>query len=265
MNKHTKEILKIEIFKLFRNRINYVYIAAVLITPIVSSFGLRMIENTKNSGTGYSYVLLSLQTLSTMIIPIMLLLFAASTVSSEKTTGTIRNILVSGYSKAQFISSKIIASLIFLLILMSIAATTTILIGYFSFGFGNITEDGFLILKQSQFWINFLISYSLLAIALFAVISFGIMVSTIAQNNISSITIAIGSYILLEGIKTKLHIENYIYSSYIEFPLNMLGDLTEGFYSTWMPKLSHFLLVSSLWIFISLFISFFVIKKIDFK
>jgi len=260
-----KEMITSELFKLLKNKVNYIYIVVTLVAIIASSFGMKLIENTDNLNTGYSFILFSLQTLFTTIIPIMLLLFAASTISSEKNPRTIRNILATGCSKNQFVISKVIASLIFLLVIMATAAIAAIFIGYIAFGFGNISEDGFVIMTHYQFWAKFLISYAILTISLFAVISFGIMISTIAQNNISAITTVIGTYIVLEGIKTKVHIENFVFSSYIEFPLNLVSELTEGLHASWTPKLYYYLIISALWIIISLSTSFLVIKKLEFK
>jgi len=265
MKSHLKELISIEFLKLLKNKINYVYLIIILITVLASSFGIKLIENQDNTPTGYSYILLSLQTVSTTIMPVMLLLFAASTITTEKTSGTVRNILVTGCSKKEFLSSKIIASFVFQLILMATAAILAILIGYTLFGFGNISEDGFIIMTQNQFWIQFLFSYFLLALILFAVISFGIMVSTLMQNNVTAITTAIGTYIVLESIKTKLHIGNLLYSSYIEFPLNTLNELTEGFRTSWTPQLYYYLIISIAWISFPLFIAFLVIKKLEFK
>ena len=78
-------------------------------------------------------------------------------------------------------------------------------------------------------------------------------------------SVAIGTYILLEGIKTRLHIENIIYSSYIDFPLSILSGRVEGFHLSWIPNLYYCLLVSMLWIFLSMFVSFLVIRKLEFK
>lgn len=236
-----------------------------LVTIIVLVLSVRFIESTNNTNMGYFSIVFSLQTFSTTIMPIMLLLFAANTVSSEKTNSTIRNILVSGCSKSQFIISKIIVSLMFQLILMVIVAITAIFISYILFGFGNIAEDGFVIMAQHQFWTQFVISYALLIIVFFTTILFGILISTIAQNNISSITIAISSYIVLEIIKIKLKIVAFIYSSYIEFPLNNLSELMEGFHTSWTPKLYYYLSVNIFWIFIFLFIALLAIKKQEFK
>jgi len=236
-----------------------------LVTIIATALSVRFIESTNNTNMGYFSIVFSLQTFSTTIMPIMLLLFAANTISSEKTNGTIRNILVSGCSKSQFIISKIIISLMFQLTLMVIAAIAAIFISYILFGFGDIAEDGFVIMTQYQFWLQFVISYVLLIIVFFTTILFGILISTIAQNNISAITIAVSGYIVFEIIKIKLKIGSFIYSSYIEFPLNNLSELIEGFHASWTPKLYYYLSVNIFWIFIFLFITLFAIKKQEFK
>ena len=254
-----------ETSKLIKNRTSYIYLAIILVLIIASSFGIKLIENTSGANNGYSFVLFSLQAVSTTILPFLLLMFSANIISSEKSSGTIRNILVSGCSKSHFILSKLISSFLFQLALMGLSALIAITIGYLLFGFGKISEDGLIIMSQYQFWLQFLISYTCLAIVLFAAISFGIMISTIAQTTISAVVMAIGSYIVLESIKAKLHIESYIYSSYIEFPLGNLSNLVEGFRVSWMPKIYHCLTVSTLWILITSTLSFIIIKKSEFK
>jgi len=224
-----------------------------------------MLDSTNSARSGYSYMLFSLQTISTTIMPLLLLLFSANMITSEKIFGTIRNILVVGCSKSQFLFSKVITCLIFQIFIMVMAMLTTIVIAYFNFGFGNISEDGIIILSCHQFWFQFIFAYSLLALVLFAVTTFGIMLSTFCRNSASAITSAIGIYIMLESVKSKLHIENLIYSSYIEYPLNVVSELVEGFHAAWGPKLLYLIFISTLWIFFSLSASFIIIKKLEFK
>jgi ABC-2 type transport system permease protein len=262
---HLKAQIVNEFVKLIKNKINYIYFSAILIIAICSYFGIKLLENSNSPTTGYSYVLLSLQTFFSTVMPFMLLLFSASIVSSEKSTGTIRNILATGCSKNQFLISKIIVSFLFQLILTVIVAIISILVGYLTFGFTDIREESFLIMTQQQFWIQFLVAYGILSVALFAVTAFGIMISTIAHNVISAITLAISSYIVMEGVKAKLHIENFIFSTYIEFPLNIVSEFVEGFYPSWTPKIYWYFFVSCAWIIISLTISFFILKKLEFK
>ena len=254
-----------EIFKLVKNKTTYIYIAIVLSLIVASSFGMRFIDSSSRSSNGYSFIIFSLQTLSTTVLPFILLMFSANTVSSEKTSGTIRNLLVSGCSKNQFILSKLVSSFVFQAMLMIISAVTAIVLGLILFGYGNISEDGLIIITQYQFWSQFLISYVILSIVLFTTVSFGIMVSTITQTTISAIVTAIGSYIVLESIKTKLHIDNFIYSSYIEFPLDRISNMVEGFRGAWAPKVYYCLTVSLLWILVTSAISFIMIKKSEFK
>lgn len=265
MKNYLNETIKIEFYKILKNKVNFIYIFIIVAFGVASLFGMQLFEKTNNANSGYTFLLFYLQTLSNTILPIMLLLFASSTISSEVTFGTIRNILVSGCSKTQFLISKIFASLIFQLILMFVAAILAIIFSYLFFGLGNITEDSFMIISKSQFWVNFFIAYILLIISLFAATSFGIFISTLIRNTVSSVTVAIGTYILIEGIKTKLHIENFVYSTYIEWPLNTISELSEGFYASWVPKIFSYLLVSFSWIILSLILSALIIKKRDYK
>ena len=265
MSNYLRQATLNEIFKLLKHKTTYVYIIFVLMAIISSSFGIKFIEGTNNANNGYSFIIFSLQTLSTTILPFILLMFATNTISSEKASGTIRNILASGCSKNQFILSKLISSFVFLLILLIIAAIAAVIIGSMSFGFGNLGEDGLVSITPFQFWSLFITAYAILAIVLFAGISFGIMVSTITQTTISAIVVAISSYMVLEGIKTSLRIENFIYSSYIEFPLDRIGNMVEGFPTTWAPRIYTCLIVSTLWIIITSAVSLIALKKTEFK
>lgn len=254
-----------EIIKLAKNKINYLYVIVVGGIIIASACGMEIVGISNNPNGGYLHLLFSLQTLASMVLPILLLLFASNIVSSEVSIGTIRNILVSNSSRKHFLISKIITSFVFQIILMVIATIIAIVIGYFFFGFGDLIEDGFKIMSWQQFWIQFIFAYILLAIVLFAAVSFGILASVIAMNNIAAVTLAMGSYILIEAVKAKLHIENFIYSTYIEFPLGILGESAEGFSISWTPKVYQCLVVSISWIVLSLLISYLVIRKREFK
>lgn len=263
MNSKLTASILVEIIKLVKNKINYIYILFAIIAVLSSVVGMEILDG--HSNRGYSYLLLSLQLLATSILPILLLIFASTIISTEISSKTVRNILVSNPSRNHFLVSKITASLIFQLTLMTIAAITGIIFGHLLFGFGDIVEDGFLIMKQHRFWITFIMSYGLLFLSLLPAISLGIFISIISKNIISSIVISIGSYILLEAIKVKLHIENYIYSTYIGFPLSTLEELVEGFTSSWTPKLYNFLIVDFPWISVPIILSFLVINRQEYK
>ena len=112
-----------ETSKLIKNRTSYIYLAIILVLIIASSFGIKLIENTSGANNGYSFVLFSLQAVSTTILPFLLLMFSANIISSEKSSGTIRNILVSGCSKSHFILSKLISSFLFQLALMGLSGS----------------------------------------------------------------------------------------------------------------------------------------------
>ncbi|PIW68058.1 MAG: hypothetical protein COW10_04100, partial [Candidatus Omnitrophica bacterium CG12_big_fil_rev_8_21_14_0_65_42_8] len=100
MSNYFKELTINELYKLFKNKINYIYIAIIFCAILTSFFGIKMLDSTNSARSGYSYMLFSLQTISTTIMPLLLLLFSANMITSEKIFGTIRNILVVGCSKS---------------------------------------------------------------------------------------------------------------------------------------------------------------------
>lgn len=265
MKSHIRQALTIEIIKLIKNKTIYLYIGAISIFLFALSFITQVIDSSTSITNGYFFMTFSLQTLSTTIFPFILIIYSANTVASEKIHGTIRNILVSGISRMDFFIAKLLAAFVFVIILLTISVVIVSVVGSVGFGFNTISEDGFTIMSQSQFWVEFLLSIGVLTLILFAIVSFGILISSVAHSPIAAVIITLCSYVVLETIKSKLHVEKFVCFSYLDFPLGRLGNLIEGFRTTWIPIIYYCAIVSFLWIAVSSILSIVVIRKLEFK
>ena len=265
MKNQLKQSLIIEIIKVSKDKLNYIYLIVLMGTLLASTIGIDLMGGTKSSTAGYKYLIFSLQSLSVTLLPIILLAFSCNTISSEITNGTIRNILVATHSKTNFLISKVIISLLFQLLLMFVTGISAILIGHFLCGFGDIAEDGVLLMSKYSFWITFFKSYFLLFLVLSISTFLGTAIALILPQNLNALAFSILLYFALETIKTPLHIENYVFSSYIDVPLNLLSEQIEGFQTNWQQKINPLMIVSTAWISLCLIISFLILKRREFR
>lgn len=248
-----------------KQKLNYIYFAIIGICILATLVGINFIGEAKSVNEGYRYLLFALQTISITILPILLLTYSCHSISSEIESGTIRNLLICPHSKTTFLTSKIITSLFFQVLIMSFSILMIFLIANSTYRFGNISEDGIIILTKWAFWSSFFKSYLLLFLVLSTMTFLGFLVSLILPTNFNATGISILLYLLLETIKTPLHINKIIFSSYIEVPLNLLSEQIEGFPINWQAQIQPLLTVSLSWIAFFLAISFLIIKKREFR
>lgn len=248
-----------------KQKLNYIYFAIIGICILATLVGISFIGETKSLNEGYRYLLFALQTISITILPILLLTYSCHSISSEIESGTIRNLLTCTHSKATFLTSKIITSLFFQILIMTFSVLIIFLIANSIYGFRDISEDGIIILSKWAFWLSFSKAYVLLFLVLSTMVFLGLFVSLISPTNFNATGISILLYLLLETIKTPLHINKIVFSSYIEIPLNLLSEQVEGFPINWQLQIHPLLTASLSWIAFFLTASFLIIKKREFR
>ena len=248
-----------EVYKIFHQKISYLYVFSIAGSVLLSIFGVSQVTGGTDQ-EGFLYLTTAMRATFNFIGVIVLLVFSSGLISSEVEKGTVRSILTAQISRLNFFWGKAAAALIFQEILILAAAVTGILVEMIYFGFSNPAENNILIYTKNQMITNFLFACLAVSLPLFAVTSYGLLISSLVRNTARALGLSIASFIIIDIAKEKLEFAPYFFSSYIGTPFAIVDGMIQGFYFNWTPKIYHCIGISLIWI--TIFLSIGTIKTI---
>ena len=161
---------------------------------------------------------------SLIMISILMIIIAGSSISTEISKGTIKFLLFTPNKRWKVLLSKIISAILILLVLSLVISILSVLIGNICF-----KDDGtvYVYVQNGNVKVLSNIVYTMLyyltsSIDILVYMLFGIMLSTITKNTALSVGVSIASYV---GSGTIMQIINaYITADWVKFiPFNNLG------------------------------------------
>ena len=250
------KLLLFEIIKVLKQPIHYFFVFIIVAPTMILQAGMS--SYLEKPMAINDAVFIPMQTTINTILPFIILFFSANIFASEIKYKTIRSLL-SHNSRGKVFIAKTCTVAIYVGLLLTLIFVTSFL-GYLLLNNFKIVRPGCGI---DLFVWHFIGMLSLTYLSLFAVASFGILLSCFFNNNISAISIGIGSYILIECIKTQLRIDKYIITSYFEKPMNMFTAVIEGYHSFCSQDIINFTVIVLCWVTIPLALSFFIFRNKD--
>jgi ABC-type transport system involved in multi-copper enzyme maturation permease subunit len=170
------------------------------------------------SGNAYGYYVDGMSTGITLL-GLLIVAYAAFSVSSDRDTGVIRHLLIRRISR----SALLLAKLVHIHCLAALSLLLLIFATYFGCGllweYGAIVEDGFELISVDEITAEISLGIKLALTPLPAAIAFGLLVSVCTQSTTQAVTSALGITILLDVFKS------------------MLGDYAYYLYATFQPSL----------------------------
>jgi ABC-2 type transport system permease protein len=166
----------------------------------------------------------------------MTLIYAASLISTELSTGSIRMALTRPLRRREYLAAKALHGITYTVSLNLIALATAL--GLVQF-LGNLTGIYFgdeLIYSDSEMRQALLTTIALTLLPQCATISFALVLSTATRNSTAAIATAIGTWLFIETIKYPLNISQYVYSTYAESPWTIFNDRCNAFDASFIPS-----------------------------
>ena len=123
-------------------------------------------------------------------VPTLIALVAGDQLSGEATSGTFRLTLIRPVSRTRILNAKYIATLIYTASLVIAIAFTSVGLGLWIFGTGDLIafdKDGITILPEYDLYIRFLFAYALAIWSMFVVASLAFFISSFVENAIGPI------------------------------------------------------------------------------
>ena len=254
------QLITIEFYKLFKSRLVISLIIIAFISSVVSICVFKILNLTTKEDAGINSFLFSEQN-SLSIIILFSLLFSSTSLTLEKSSGTIRNILLSGVSYKNILISKV-SSYIFLSVLLYLTSFLSSLIGsHLLFGLKNLYDDGLLIVSIQNFLCQFGIASIVCFFSLLALNSYGLFISSLCHNPLQSSVISIASYLIFELIQLKLSPSPFLPFIFSDEPFKLLNKIVDGLSIEWFPFSIETILSSILICLAFLLLSLFFSKK----
>ena len=234
------QLLRIELFKVFRRPRTYISFVAIGVIVILIQlaffadgklyiqFMLQSINDTFTVDgkilNGYLICFIVLQTLL-IHVPLLIALVAGDMIAGEANMGTLRLLASKPISRTRIIYTKFIASSIYTLLVLVWMALLSLLLSMLIFDTGDLmifkSEEIIILSKQDILW-RYVAAFGFAAIAMITVASLALFLSLFADNSIGPI-VATMSIIILFTILTTMDLPLFnTFKPYL-FTSHMLG------------------------------------------
>lgn len=235
-----------ELTKFTRQKFTWVGLAVVVVLAFFWVRFMMMVPGSGEELNGYLVVIQGTMGMVTLVIPLFAVIFASVVVASETAGGTYRNILGRPIRRSTFLTVKILFACAYALLLLVCYIVAAVVFSLGRYSFGPIVDAGEVVYSRWQ-----MIGISLLALVLtlaplFAIVTYGIFVSTIAKSLISAVGIGVGLLFALEPLKYVIRIEfdageryvewnlaDYILTSYLDTAPKIAGLAARGLDFEW--------------------------------
>lgn len=287
-----KEIISIELYKIFRRPRTYIAFGAIAALIMVIQLGLKMdgqsyagflmkdindtltVDGKVLNGYLICYILLQLLLVH---VPLLVALIAADMISGEANLGTLRLLYTTPYSRTQWVLGKFIAASIYTIVLLIWLAILALFVSMWIFG----TDDLFLmkssyvvLIEEKDVLWRYVGAFVFASFSLLTVTSLGFLMSSIANNSIGPIVgtmSAIVFFTILSTLNIPLFsiVKPYLFTTHMnnwkEFFDIQVNENNEAIYGTILnvAKIKTSLIVLSLHIVLFVSASIYITKRKD--
>jgi len=229
-------LLRNEIVKATRRRLPYFGLLmggliCVLTCVVASESGAA---NTTNA---WSYMALSMQLVFSDIGLIFVLVFAAMLMADETRSGTIRAALAAPLYRWEFYLAKAATGLLYMVAMSFVCLVLSALLARVHYRFGTVADSLGEIYSQRVALGNFLLAWVLSWVPLAAIVFYGLCLSTVIRSSGAAVAVSIGTLYVIDFTKHLVGLDPYIFTRYIAYPWQILGQIAQGVNYQWQPEI----------------------------
>lgn len=249
MLSEVRRLFTCEMAKVWRTKLPYIGLACSALMALVAK---QSVESFAQPGevTSFTYFISSLILSSTLTTPIFATVYAALSVASETSGGTLRTILVRPVTRTHFLVAKNLSSVSYLILLFTANAVVAAVMAQ-----GYPSRSSFdTMIESPPFLTQLALCVTGILLALIpqlATISFAFMVSVLAGSAGSAVGIALGLLLTVTAAKQFISIGGYeirqfVFSTYYDQPMKIALAKIGGMYETWLQESTYYMLATSL-------------------
>jgi ABC-2 type transport system permease protein len=203
----TLSIYRWELRKLVSQKRTYLGLGLIVILPLFfvifqnvhqrGGHGADNIFAAQITQSGLATPVLTLLFLSAFMLPLVASLVSGDIVANEDGNGTLKTILTRSVDRGQVFAAKVIAAMTYAAIAVFLSAAVATVAGVASWGFHSVRTFSGTIVSASEALLLVFAANAIYLIPLFAVVSIGVLLSTVTRNSAAAVVGAIGLVILL--------------------------------------------------------------------
>jgi ABC-2 type transport system permease protein len=225
---HVWTVWRWELRKLISQKRTYLGLGLAVILPLIFVLVQRLRDHRGHdqgnifashiTQSGLATPVLMLLFLSVFMLPLIAALVAGDIVAAEDGNGTLKTILTRSAGRGQVFAAKALAAFTYAAVAVFLSALVATVAGVASWGFHSVVTFSGTIVSAPEGLLLVAASNACYLIPLFAVVSIGLLLSTVTRNSAAAVVGTIGLTILLfivaqipgiEGIKPYLLTEQY--------------------------------------------------------
>ncbi|MFA5795171.1 MAG: ABC transporter permease [Candidatus Brocadiia bacterium] len=221
-------LIKIELFKLSRQRFTYIAVFIIILTVLGTIF-LTKSETAVNSFTLLSRALLN----GLRIAALFILIIGCLSIASETTSGTIKTILISPIRRSELFLAKavtLIITAVLITLLIELVSYTAVWLGFGFFDITDPTIKDYIHLQKSEMLRYTLYTFIMVFLPVVSIAFFGLFISSLVENAGIAVAVGILFYLFIDYFIIGLlpQFAPYIFSYYLDYFPKTLADLSEG-------------------------------------
>jgi len=203
----TLTIYRWELRKLVSQKRTYLGLALIVILPLFfvifqnvhqrHDHGAENIFAAQITQSGLATPVLMLLFLSVFMLPLVAALVSGDVVANEDGNGTLKTILTRSVDRGQVFAAKAITAMTYAAIAVFLSSTVATVAGIASWGFHSVRSFSGTIVSPGEALALVYAADAIYLIPLLAVVSFGLLLSTVTRNSAAAVVGTIGVVILL--------------------------------------------------------------------
>jgi len=242
-------LVKIEIGKLLKQR--FIFFLFLFLVIVQFLWALLRNQLPEIGGLGIleanGFQIISFCSSWTLKFSPVLMIVAVMLLSTEKTYGTLKTVLTRPVSRTEFILSKVITVFLITVAAIAVIALVAFLTGLLFFGLEDIKEGDYVLYTWQNTVLNFILAYIISVLPVFVLCMLGFFISTFIKETGAAIGASIGIYLLLWIVSQYEPVSKFLFTAFLAFPFDIVGEMAKGLTISWKPGIYHLLLNNALY------------------
>lgn len=255
-------LYRVEITKALRSRV--VLAGPFLLLLVVAAQALRLQPGT-DPLAGYSFLARTTPMALNLLGFLLVLLFSSGLVAGETGSGTIRLFLTRPLRRREFLLAKVGVAMTYAVVLTFSVAGLSWIIAMVRADLSGVSYGGEVLYTDDQMFRAYWFGTLLGLVPQWAGAAYGILVSTLAGNALGAATVTVALWLLIDLVKYPLHIEQFVFTSYLEAPWAVFQNRCDAIDTAWFPMTGYCLATSGIVFVVSVTIAVAVLEKRNFS
>jgi ABC-2 type transport system permease protein len=203
----TLTVYRWELRKLVSQKRTYLGLALIVILPLIFVIFQSLRHGQHHRGdsifaeqitqSGLATPVLMLTFLVIFMLPLVASLVAGDVVAAEDGNGTLKTILTRSVDRGQVFAAKALAAMSYATVAVFLSAAVATIAGVAAWGFHSLTSLSGTVVSSSEALLLIFASNAVYLIPLAAVVSIGVLLSTVTRNSAAAVVATVGLVILL--------------------------------------------------------------------